>query len=157
MDKLSYKEFKILSNFLEEFSWISKKYKDLNIDKLLYNIEKSEIKNNNEIKNDKDRLIGRLPSFLLDRDIFRKNKDLCDFSEAIGIKLKFPEKRSRDEIIGTIICSIQENMSDLHVEKVCNLIFKITNNERILERIKFEKLIFDEDYDWNEAIKQIFG
>lgn len=157
MDELKSKDIKMLMNFLEEFSWISKKYKNLDLGKFNYNLEKSISKNNKYIDNDKELLIGRLPSFLLDRDLFKKNKDLSNFAAFIGIDLKFPEKRSRDEIIGTIICSLQEETNDYRINKICEVIFEITNNENILNDIKFEALIFEEDFDWNRAIKKIYG
>ncbi|WP_233960458.1 hypothetical protein, partial [Pectobacterium versatile] len=132
MDKLTTKDLKTLMNFIEEFSWVANKYKDLDAKKLIefihnvdslkrdesYFIKHRDSRIRNVEPNEKSFLIGALPSLLMDRELFSKNKDLSDFAALIGIEVKFPEKRSRDEIIGTIICSIQDESSIVRVSDI---------------------------------------
>lgn len=167
MEKLTNKEIKSLMNFIEEFTWVSNKYKDIDVKKL-YNFLNDSSKNNNVdfdnkyyIKSnkklgDKSFLIGCLPSLLMDRELFVKNKDLADFAKLMGIDVRFPEKRSRDEIIGTIICSLQDESNEMKIIDICNFINELISNEKLIENIKIEKKIFNENYDWNRVIRHLY-
>ncbi|MDF9333178.1 hypothetical protein OH690_00255 [Escherichia coli] len=73
------KEIKQLLNFLEEFSFISKKLSRINFIELLQdsytdNLDVNE-RNSKSKKNDiKGFLVGYLPRILLDKDLFQKIK-----------------------------------------------------------------------------------
>jgi len=81
MEKLTSKEIKSLMNFIEEFTWISNKYKDIDVKKLYSFLNDSSKNNNLDIDSkyyikpnkklgDKSFLIGCLPSLLMDRELF---------------------------------------------------------------------------------------
>ncbi|EGQ2048987.1 hypothetical protein I2524_004418 [Escherichia coli] len=158
------KEIKQLLNFLEEFSFIPKKLSRINFIELLQdsytdNLEVNE-RNSKSKKNDiKGFLVGYLPRILLDKDLFQKNKDIDDFARMLGIEISRPEKRSREEMIGIIVCDVHEkNSSDLG--KAYNIINSMSNNPLVLSRIKERKNLSsaqNEIYDWNEVIKDIFN
>lgn len=164
MDKINSKDLKKLLNFLEEFSWISKKYNSIDIQRITNDI--SELKYthsgdnlscNIRYKNqEKIFLIGCLPSLLMDRELFVKNKDLSDFAKIIGVDINQPEKRSRDEIIGKIICSIQDETSKYSTNEISQLIHRLTNDVNIIENIKSEKRLLNDNYNWNDAIRNLF-
>ena len=164
MDKINSKDLKRLINFLEEFSWISKKYNSIDIQKITKDIrglEQDDSDNklfyNIKYKNqEKIFLIGCLPSLLMDRELFVKNKDLSDFAKIIGVDINLPEKRSRDEIIGKIICSIQDESSTYSTNEISQLIYKLTNDANIIENMKNEKRILNDNYNWNNAIRNLF-
>lgn len=157
MGKQTKKEIQFLMNFIEEFSWISRKYRNIDLEKMLFYL--NNLSTENKIKknsDDKSFLIGNLPSLLLDRELFSKNKDLSDFAKIIGIEVRFPEKRSRDEIIGTIICTLQEEINPMKISKICKFIEKLINETDLIEDIKKEKKYFNNDYDWNRVIRFLY-
>lgn len=164
MDKINSKDLKKLINFLEEFSWISKKYNSIDIQRITNGISELEYASSNDksfynikYKNqEKVFLIGCLPSLLMDRELFVKNKDLSDFAGIIGVDINQPEKRSRDEIIGKIICSIQDESSKYSTNEISQLIYKLTNDTSIIENMKFEKRLLSDNYNWNDAIRNLF-
>ncbi|GKQ11081.1 TPA: hypothetical protein ACTW52_000034 [Klebsiella quasipneumoniae subsp. similipneumoniae] len=172
MDKLTSKDLKTLMNFIEEFSWVANKYKNIDAKKLIdyiNNVENSKKEEsfyskyrydsklrNNSVK-EKSFLIGALPALLMDRELFIKNKDLSDFAALIGIEVKFPEKRSRDEIIGTIICSIQDENTLAKVSDIGEFIYRLTSDERVISNIKIEKKLMNDNYDWNRLIRHLYG
>jgi hypothetical protein len=50
-------------------------------------------------------LVGVLPSFLMDGDLFPTNEDIVEFSQVVlGISLTRWQKKSRYEIVGQIVC-----------------------------------------------------
>lgn len=177
MDKLTTKEIKTLLNFIEEFSWISNKYKNLDTNKLYEVLNSFESRRQNEYNDyifysknagknnhvsyrnslkDKTFLIGKLPSLLMDKELFSKNKELSDFARLLGVEVRFPEKRSRDEIIGTIICSLQEEDSVKRIHEIGEFIYALTSDEKLMNEIKVEKKIYNDEYDWNNVIRLLF-
>lgn len=171
MDKFTSKDLKTLMNFIEEFSWVANKYKDIDAKKLIdyiNNVDNFKQDNAYFLKykdnmlrstapSEKSFLIGALPALLMDRELFVKNKDLSDFAALIGIDVKFPEKRSRDEIIGTIICSIQDEKSNTKIAGIGDFIHKLTSDERIIKTIKIEKKYMNDDFDWNRLIRNLYN
>ncbi|HDZ3076748.1 TPA: hypothetical protein RST45_005270 [Klebsiella pneumoniae] len=171
MDKLTSKDLKTLMNFIEEFSWVANKYKDIDARKLIdyinhvddfkkddaYFLKYKDSRARSIAPSEKSFLIGALPALLMDRELFLKNKDLSDFASLIGIEVKFPEKRSRDEIIGTIICSIQDESSIKRIADIGDFIYKLTSDERIIKTIKIEKKYMNDNFDWNRLIRNLYN
>ena len=100
--------------FLKELGWLLEDYKDLDFKKLYsYRTENDEI---NEFTNivpknqNKSFLIGCLPNLFLSKGFFPSNEEIIEFvnvnSPSLG--LKTADKRSRQDMIGRIICSISE-------------------------------------------------
>lgn len=155
------KDVKILTNFLEEFSWIVEKYKDVDLNQLnkeLWNSLDSRRTNNlslfySENNSNKNYLIGVLPKLLQDKELFEKNMDLVSFSNALGIEVKFGEKRSRYEIIGAMLCQISE-LNDEKLDKVVVAIEAINNDQSLLTNLKnLKKNAIN--YDWNLIIQEL--
>lgn len=142
------KDLKLLSNFLEEYSWINRKYRNLDLDKLLYIIN-----NNTKQSTTKENLIGKLPSLLQDRELFEKNSDLAEFAATLNIEVKFAEKRSRYEIIGAIICQIQE-MDETYLVDVKSAIEHLVNDSELINSIKRLRRT-SSNYDWNTLLQAI--
>lgn len=162
--KITQKEIKQLINFLEEFSFISKKFSRINYSDLLNSVYNDNLEvSERYIQNNKDDikgyLVGYLPRILLDKDLFQKNKDIDDFARTLGIEISRPEKRSREEMIGIIVCDVHDkNLSDL--EKAYNVINSMSNNPLVLSNIKEKKILSsaqNKAYDWNQVIKDIFN
>ncbi len=149
-------------NLLEEMSWIldnsNIKFKDIpNILKeSLYNSDtSSSLSNKYKSKNpNKDQLIGILPNFLQDTELFRTNSDLVEFGESIlKINITRAYKRPRYELIGLLICEIR-NLNDFELTKLVDALLEISNDEFNLMKIKNRKN-HDSDFSWNDAIYKI--
>ena len=88
-----------------------------------------------------------------------KNKDIDDFAKSLGVTILRPEKRSREEMIGIIVCDIHEKTS-IELEKAYNVVNTMSNDPVILNKIKERKVrstFNNEAYDWNNVIKEIFN
>ncbi|MCR5888901.1 hypothetical protein LRS06_14220 [Hymenobacter sp. J193] len=59
-----------------------------------------------DIDSDLSNLIGVIPFFLLNENIFQKNQDLSDFAKRLDIQVPFAGKRGKEEIVGRIISQI---------------------------------------------------
>ncbi|MBU3907488.1 MAG: hypothetical protein KKA64_04545 [Nanoarchaeota archaeon] len=103
------------------------------------------IRTNQNINKDKRRLIGILPSLLMDKKYFPRNEMIADFAEKkLKISIPSPHKKKRAELMGRIIEDINRQP-----------------NERILLLSQaFDKLIGKEEkegitnffLEWNKAI-----
>lgn len=76
----------------------------------------------NKISNKKENLenlIGTIPSFLLNIEIFEKNQDIADFAKKLDVFIPSPEKKNREDIIGRIVSAISKfdnrKISDLSI------------------------------------------
>ena len=165
MSNVTKKDIHELFNFMEELSWIMSRYNSIDIknrkdDLYKYLIEKNDFSTSfdnltryKHENSNKNYLVGTLPKFFQDREIFEKNSDLSDFGDFLGIRLKNPDKKSRYEIIGAMLCAISE-MDENSLDKLVNAIDKIMHDEKILAKIKSDKT---EKYDWNSVIRSLSG
>jgi len=139
-------------NFIEELCWLLEINKNLDFKRnadILHLLRNDMIpqSNNNLVYN----LIGVLPTLLKDETIFTSNISLIKFAEEI-LSLNIPrwEKRSRNELIGLIICNVEEANKD-SLEKLAQLTQKLlANKEKLKAVIKHENL-----FSWNDAIQKI--
>lgn len=159
--RLSAKDIKQLMIFLEEFSWISKKFSRSNFLEIIESIPsgnsfESSMSSQDEMKGF---LAGYLPKVLLDKELFLKNKDIDDFAKSLGITINRPEKRSREEMIGIIVCEVHENQS-IEINSAYNIVNSMSNDPVVLSKIKERKVRSasnNEAYDWNDVIKEMFN
>ncbi|WP_407480399.1 hypothetical protein [Elizabethkingia miricola] len=162
MNKDNLKKLNQAINLLEEMSWIldnnNLKFKEIPsiLKDTFYNnysnhIE-SPISNKYKSKNpNKDQLIGILPNFLQDAELFKTNTDLVEFGENIlNIKITRSDKRTRYELIGLLICEIR-NLNDIKLSKLVDALIEISSNEKSLMKIKSKKMT-DSNFSWNDAI-----
>lgn len=168
MNKMSKKELKDLLNLMEEFSWVISKYKTVDFKSVQsnliniineqdnYDTNLMSFKRYRDKDSNKNYLIGVLPKFFQDKELFEKNLDLAQFAECLGIFLNNPEKKSRYEIIGTMLCNISE-MNELSLERFVKAIELLLVNESLLNDIKQMKSIHKNSYNWNEVIKVLSG
>lgn len=162
MDKAKLRKLNQAINMIEELSWIidnsSLKFKEIpEIIKYALEVKESSLIVSEKYKSknpNKDQLIGILPNFLQDQDLFRTNKDLVDFGENIlNIIITRADKRPKYELIGLIICEIR-NLNDFELEKLVDALIKITNSEEKLLKIKYKKNT-DANFSWNDAIFEL--
>ncbi|WAF78924.1 hypothetical protein [Aeromonas dhakensis] len=120
-----------------------------------YSIDNSNVANNEIIsrKNpNKGVLIGVLPRLLQNKELFPQNEDIYDFARAaLNLNISRYEKRSRYELIGMLICTINE----LDEEKLSYLVTaldKVIDDGEELNKIVIDKK--NNSFSWNEAIQK---
>lgn len=96
-------------------------------------------------QNELENLIGTIPFFLLNKDIFEKNQDIADFAKEINIIIPSPEKKKREDMIGRIISAI----AGFDKKKLSNL-NKAINALKKTDVKKGKSNFFK---DWEDAIK----
>jgi len=146
-------------NFIEELDWliegssISLKEIPVLLRMLLNSAENfSSISNLNE-KTNRNKLIGILPNLFQDRGLFGRNLDLAEFAkDLLGIEVLHAKKRSRNEIIGLIVCEITELPED-KLENLVQFLSDISENEMQLMKIKDAKK--SANFSWNKALQEL--
>lgn len=155
------KDIKDLINLLEEFSWLTSKYKPSQLrnlrDVLMDDLERERERDLtliNEQKTNTSYLIGVLPSFFQDRNFFEKNSDLNKFAEFLNIYIPNFEKKSRYEIIGVMLCYISD-MDEKSLDDLVNAIDVMMKNDHIKQRIKELQSKNSDIYNWNNVIRML--
>lgn len=148
-------------NFLEDLCWLldsGKKNDYKQIAKLLSNIKlTSSNPLASQLGQEPDELIGILPRLLTDKTLFNTNGTLAEFSsDVLGIQILNWHKRSRNEMIGVIICQVQE---DDNVRKGISsfLLSNILKNKEKINNFRKETEQTSNKFMWNDAIQRIIG
>lgn len=160
-NKKSKRDLEKSISFLEDLCWLldsGKKNNYTEIIKILSDIrENQENSISDQLGQKPDELIGILPKLLTDITLFDSNKSLAQFSnEILRIEILNWHKRSRSEMIGVIICKVQES------EEVRNgissyVLTNILNNKEEIKKIKKESENNNNPFLWNDAIHKIVG
>lgn len=150
------KENKLLK-FAEELSWLMDTYKDLSLDDILVRFIQ-QAKNNavplHGLSSNTSYLVGVLPRMFQDKELFENNSDLASFAkEILHIELRNSEKRSRMEIIGTIVCNISNDDSE-NLDFLVSALENIMDNESKLAEVRKSRK--QPNFSWN-AIIASFG
>ena len=105
----------LFNKFLKEFIWLMVSYKDIDYKQMAnikfeqVNAEFNEFVPKNE---NKAFLIGCLPNLFLSKDFFSTNEDIAIFVNAnipkLSVAMRRAGKVSRTDLIGKIVCSIDE-------------------------------------------------
>jgi hypothetical protein len=101
-----------LARFVEELSWLLSSYDELDykaLGDLSSNFAEfsrhSTVASRSQRSKTAQMLVGVLPSFFLDTEIFPTNEDIIEFSQiALGISIPRWQKKSKNELIGHIVC-----------------------------------------------------
>ena len=94
-----------------------------------------------------------MPRLFQDIKIFQKNEDIVAFAnEVLKIEVKRPDKRSKYELIGLIVCECNE-LNDEALEVLVDALTKITgDSEKILQMAKEKSSV---GFSWNETIRRL--
>lgn len=159
MEKAKNKKIKQAINLIEELSWLLERnnIKLREIPEILRdiinnddNVVSNKYKSNNPNKN---YLIGILPNLFQDQDLFKTNSELIEFSTKIlKVPISRPDKRSRYELIGLIVCEVR-NLNDYDLDVLVEALAEISTNEDKLKKIKEDKK--KSNFSWNDAIYEI--
>lgn len=99
-------------------------------------------------------LVGVLPEFFQNTNIFRTNADIEQFArEVLGVNIINFEKKSRTEIIGVIVCSVP-NFEDSTFEVLGKYLSNIVDDEKKCTQVAKEKETTN--FSWNDTISKLF-
>ena len=147
-------------NFFEELCWLLDSNKNINFSNASKNLDiiRNNIVHGTAFGNtDITSLIGVLPSLLKDLEIFPNLAQLAQFAkEILGIEISRWDKRSRNEIIGLIICEVEDankERMDVLLEWSKNILNNKKRVREMQEKAKNEGNIFS----WNETIQKLTG
>ncbi|MDY3274841.1 MAG: hypothetical protein SOX33_03465 [Agathobacter sp.] len=157
MDK---KRIEILG-FIEDLCWLLDSKRNMNfsdVAKIVDDMKKEEQTHKKENVNQlSEDIIGILPRLLVDTTLFGSNRMLNQFAdEILGIEIKNWEKRSRNEMIGVIICEIQGSESKkrgVSLYLLENILEKKDEISKLQKKNEAEK----NPFRWNDVIHQIVG
>jgi len=157
MDNTKKKELKKYSLLLEELSWVlsPNNISDLKkLSNLLRHPEELVLSPKRIETTCQKRLVGVLPSLLQDLDLFPKNEDLAEFSKSIlSIEISRYHKKSRYEIIGSIVCEVANSPQSAQKD-VVDAITELEHNDNLKMSIKNSKKT-SMSFSWNDAIRLI--
>lgn len=157
MKKMSKTKENKLVKFAEELSWLMDTYKEFSLIDILERFiqnNKSNTPSLNGLMSSTSYLVGVLPKMFQDKELFENNSDLAAFAkDVLHIELKNSEKKSRMEIIGSIVCNISNDNSEL-LDTLVNALENIMDNETRLEEVKRYRK--QPNFSWN-AIIASFG
>lgn len=151
-------------NFFEELCWLLDSNKEINFKnaskylKGFRNALVHGISNDNDDRSaDEYNLIGVLPSLLKDGEIFQTNSQLVQFAdEVLALQIPRWEKKSRNEIIGLIVCEVE----DVNKERL-NVLVKwtrnILNNKSVVKNMQSDAKTTGNMFSWNETIQKLVG
>ena len=149
------------ARFIEELSWLLDSYKDLDF-KALSQI-RNEIVHTKKISSNSlptsakaevaRTLVGTLPGLLADSALFPSNENIAKFSlDTLGINIPRWNKKSRNELIGHIVCNT-ESANKESLEKVVKAL------DRLLVSSPAERKRVEADVksgrSWNEVIQSL--
>lgn len=151
-----------LRAFLQELSWLLDNNSNLDF-KSIPNVFTNSyinlpnrmklINNSFSIYPNKDFLIGVLPNLFMDKSLFPKNDDVAQFASTVmNLKLINANKKSRDELIGSIVCGTI-NLNDDELSELVQALTQFMKNRDITQNIV--KSQRKEQKSWNEIIQEL--
>ena len=152
---------KTLARGVEELSWLLSSYEELDF-KALGNMSSELVafsRSSSELATRSQRppavrlLVGVLPNFLTETDLFPSNEDIVEFAEAaLGINITRWQKRSRYELIGNIVVHINE-ASRAKVERLMGVLeLALDDRGSTKRRMKSDREL---GRSWNEVIQSL--
>ena len=157
MKKMSKAKENKLVKFAEELSWLMDAYKEFSLEDILERFIQSSKdcpEQMHGLSSNTSYLVGVLPRMFQDKELFENNSDLASFAkDVLHIELKNSEKKSRMEIIGTIVCNIVNDDSEL-LDTLVKALESIIDNESKMAEVKKSRKL--PNFSWN-AIIASFG
>ena len=144
---------KKLVKFAEELSWLMDSYKEFSLEDILVRFiqnSKDQTTPLHGLASNTSYLVGVLPRMFQDKELFENNNDLVVFArDVLNVELRNSEKKSRMEIMGTIVCNISnEDLGGL--DSLVNALENIMDNETRLAEVRKSRK--QPDFSWNVII-----
>ena len=104
-------------------------------------------------KNTQRSMVGFLPGLLQDKEFFTSNQDIIDFSnEVLGIAISAARKRSRNELIGLIVCEVDIANSDKLID-INKFLSNMVDDNAVYQKIKTVKQ--NKNISWTDLIRSM--
>lgn len=98
-------------------------------------------------------LIGVLPQLFQDEKLFATNIQIAKFAEEVlGINVTRPDKRSKYELIGLIVCQTN-NLSDSQLVDLVQALNELTQSVDKLNLVR--NIVQNDSFSWNETIQKL--
>ena len=148
--------------FLEELTWLLETYRDVDA-KSVRDI-RSQVMHGFLLQGESLQrfrpenpnvffLVGTLPAFFMDEDIFASNEDISEFArDTLGIEISRWEKKSKFEIIGHIVC-IAATLDDRSIDRVVLALEKVAARDYGARTLIQERK--KTGLSWNEVIQEL--
>ena len=149
--------------FIEDLCWLLDSNKNIDFKKASTAIKElmrlnvsNAFDSNNAVQNEAmSHLIGILPTLLKDETLFPSNSRINQFAtQVLQLEISRWEKRSRFEIIGLIVCSVEETNQD-RLATLTDWITKLLENKERVREIQKENN--ENAFSWNIAIQKIIS
>lgn len=149
-----------LTRFVEELGWLLDSYKDVDFSALPQFMERqrnlrnrsAHLKSLSKESDLASTLVGVLPSFFMDQRIFPSNVDLVEFAEdALGISTPRWQKKSKNELIGHIVCHANEAPFE-KLDYLSRAIEDLVDDHGQRSKIEKQRKL---GLSWNEVIQQL--
>ena len=151
-----------ISNFFEELCWLMDSNKEINFKNASrYLKDYRNALMHGFLYNDREayeyNLIGVLPSLLKDAEIFQSNAQLVQFAdEVLALSIPRWEKKSRNEIIGLIVCEV-ETVNKERLNTLISWSRNILNNKNEVKNMQDKAKNSGNMFSWNETIQKLVG
>lgn len=151
-----------VKSFIEELSWLLSTYSNVDfkampdtIRKYFSTFTKESIVMRQYISDNPNQhfLVGVLPSVLNDASLFATNEDIAQFAKTVmKVNLRRYSKKSRYELIGTIVCETNE-LNDFELTELVNALSVLTKKKDKAKSLITKRR--QENYAWNVIIQEL--
>lgn len=150
-------------NFIEELSWLLDNYKSLKLEDSVVQIKdilemgNLDIYKYNNLLEYKEKqvrsLVGIFPELFQNRSLFPTNQSIIEFAnEVLMMNINPSKNRSKNEIIGEIVCSTF-SLSGYEMDRVVNALNRMIDNDSVVKKVNEMK---NHNYfSWNEVIQRL--
>lgn len=152
---------KMVARFVEELSWLLSSYDDLDFkalgnmssELLAFSRSSAELAARSQRPPTVRLLVGILPSFLTELDLFPANEDIVEFAQAaLDIRISRWQKRSRYELIGNIVVHTNE-ASPAKIERLMSVLeLALDDRGGAKQRMRSDR---QQGRSWNEVIQSL--
>lgn len=151
-----------VKRFIEELSWLLDAYSNVDFKAMPDTIRKyfsahpkESIVMRQYVSSNPNQhfLVGVLPSVLNDESLFATNEDIAQFAKTVmKVHLLRYGKKSRYELIGTIVCETNK-LNDLELTELVRALSVLANRKDTAKSLIVKRR--KENYGWNVIIQEL--
>ena len=148
--------------FIEELSWLLAAYSNVDFKAMPDTIRryfsiftKESIVMRQYISDNPNQhiLVGVLPSVLNDESLFVTNEDIAQFAKTVmKVNLRRYGKKSRYELIGTVVCETNK-LNDFELTELVKALSVLASKKDKAKRLIVKRR--EENYGWNVIIQEL--
>lgn len=149
-------------SFLEEMSWLLASYSNVDfkkmpdvINKYFTTVSKPGAAIGHYVSDNPNKhfLVGVLPRLFIDESLFSTNEDIAQFAKTVmKVNLQRYNKKSRYDLIGTIVCATN-NLDDYELGELVRALDLLTKKSDKVKNLILRRR--KENYGWNAIIQEL--